>query len=73
MRHEIIRALKCYAGGQVYCLDVEHVLAIERSGRFTPNSETDGPSGWILRMNRQIPVYGLAERLGTGPRRRSRD
>ncbi len=66
MRHETIRALKCYAGGQAYCLDIDQVLAIERGSGMQPNPAPQGPSGWIERWGRRIPVYGLAERLGCG-------
>ena len=69
MQHEPLRVLKCYAGGQPYCIDVEHVLAIERSGRFTANPEPTGPAGWIVRRDKRVPVYELTERLGASPRR----
>jgi chemotaxis signal transduction protein len=68
MRHETVRTLKCYAGGQAYCLDVDQVLAIERGSRLTPNHSDGGPMGWITRRERRIPVYSLAERLGSGTR-----
>ena len=68
MQHETIQFLKCSAAGQNYCLDHTHVLALERAARLTPNPNGRGPSGWIARWGRQIPVYPLAERLGTGPR-----
>lgn len=68
MQHEPLRVLKCYAGGQPYCIDIEHVLAIERSGRFTANPEPTGPAGWIARRDKRVPVYELTERLGAGRR-----
>jgi len=68
MRLETVRTLKCYAGGQAYCLDAERVRAVERFARLTPNPAGDGPLGWIAERERRIPVYGLAERLGAGPR-----
>ncbi|HXK04354.1 MAG TPA: chemotaxis protein CheW [Verrucomicrobiae bacterium] len=68
MRHETVRTLKCYAGGQAYCLDAGQVLAIERGARMTPNPAAGGPMGWIARRESRIPVYGLTERLGFGTR-----
>ena len=68
MQHETIQFLKCSAAGQNYCLNHTHVLALERAARLTPNPAGHGPSGWIARWGRKIPVYPLAERLGTGPR-----
>ena len=68
MPHETIRALKCFAGGQAYCLDIDQVLAIERSSRMRPNPAPAGPNGWIVRWGKRIPVYGLAERLGADAR-----
>jgi len=68
MPHETIHALKCFAGGQAYCLDIDQVLAIERSSRMRPNPAPAGPNGWIVRWGKRIPVYGLAERLGAGGR-----
>ena len=64
MQHEPLRVLKCYADGQAYCLDIEHVVAIERNSRFTANAEPAGPAGWIARRDKRVPVYELTERLG---------
>ena len=66
MRHETVRRLKCYAGGQAYCLDAGRVLSIERGAQMQPNSSAEGPVGWIEGRERRIPVYGMAERLGRG-------
>jgi chemotaxis signal transduction protein len=67
MPHDTIRMLKCRAGERDYCLDVGHVLAIERGARLTPNSAETGPDGWIQQRNRRIPVYSLARKLGEVP------
>jgi purine-binding chemotaxis protein CheW len=67
MRHEAAPTLKCYAGGQAYCLDAAQVLAIERSDSIIPSAEAGGSIGWIPRRNRRVPVYGLVERLGRHP------
>lgn len=64
-----LRLLKCSAGGQSFCLDVESVAAIERGERMAPNPQASGPadpvpSGWIARKGGRVPVYRLADRLG---------
>lgn len=70
MRHETVSTLRCYAGEQAYCLDVDQVTGIERGAQLSPNPDADGPIGWIARSGRKIPVYSLVERLGGGTRSR---
>lgn len=68
MPRESIRALKCYAGGQPYCIEMERVLAIERGEGLIPSREASGPCAWMSRRGSRIPVFGLAELLNVGPR-----
>ncbi len=69
MSREAIGGIKCYAGGQPYCLHIGSVLAIERGERMVPDRGDEGPCGWLVRRRSRLPVYGLAELLGTAPRR----
>ena len=70
MRYETVSTLRCYAGAQSYCLDVDQVVGIERGAQLSPNANDDGPVGWIATRGRKIPVYSLVERLGCGARSR---
>lgn len=67
MPRESIRALKCYAGGQPYCLDIGDVISIERGEKVVPDFEPDGPRGWIGQDETRMPVYGLADLLHVSP------
>ena len=67
MPHENIRALKCFAGGQPFCLDIGDVVSIRRGENLVPNPAPNGPRGWIELGPARLPVFGLAELLQLNP------
>ena len=58
-----LRLVRCEAGGQNYCLDMDCVQSIQRGERFQHEPGAEGLLGWLPGKGARIPVYSLQQRF----------
>lgn len=56
--------IRCQAGGAMYALPMGKVRSIERTTRLEKDADETGRVGWLVTTTEQIPIYGLAQRVG---------
>ena len=64
-----IRFVICSIEKDSYSLDMTRVRSIQRVERMVPNTEPNGPVGWLPSREGDIPLYRLATQLGLGTER----
>ncbi len=50
-------------GEETYCMDMASVRSVQRYDSLKPNSENEGPVGWLLINQETVPVFDIAARL----------
>ena len=58
-----LRLVRCEAGGQHYCLDMDCVQSIQRGERFQHEPGAEGLLGWLPGKGARVPVYSLQQRF----------
>ena len=56
-----LRLVRCEAGGQNYCLDMDCVQSIQRGDRFQHEPGAAGLLGWLPGKGARIPAYSLQQ------------
>ncbi len=60
-----LRFIRCWAGGDVYALDMKWVRTVQRVDRLIQNSDERGERGWLDIGGVNVPVWALADRMET--------
>ncbi len=61
---KFLRFIRCWAGGQVYALDMTRVRTIQRVDRLQREVGEAGQVGWLEVAGQRVAVWSLADRLG---------
>lgn len=62
--HNFLRFIRCWAGGQVYALDMGWVRSIQRVDGLQRQAGAAGQIGSLELGEVEVPIWSLAERLG---------
>lgn len=60
-----LRFIRCWASERTYALDMEWVRSIQRIDQLQRSPGERGEIGWLRTAGMAVPVWALAERLGT--------
>jgi chemotaxis signal transduction protein len=60
---QTLRFIRCGLGTETYCLHMSWVRSIQRVELMRPNTEAQGPVGWIANAGEEVPIFHLAALL----------